>query len=123
MRTAGTRPNCDTISAAIGANRADRSAATLISEYTFGIVLRSTSSTRRQSHEFCDTCQAPLMTAATRNHQKFCANAHTRHGMTNAMKSDTAVVRRRPNLSVIAPDSRPATICDSIEMVANRPIW
>ncbi len=120
-RTAGTRPNCDTSSAAIGANSAENSPATFTSEYTLVISPRSTSSTSRQSQEFWVTCQAPLTTDAARNHQKFCANAQIRHGIAHATTSKTAVVRRRPSLSVITPLSRPNTTWDSIEMRGQQP--
>jgi hypothetical protein len=63
-----------------------------------------------------------LTSDATRNHQKFWANAQTRDGITQARMSKTAVVVRRPSLSVITPLSRPNTTCDSIEMLASRPI-
>ena len=122
MRTAGTRPNCNTSRAAIGANSAENSAATFTSEYTFVISPRSTSSTSRQSHEFCVTCHTPLTTEATRNHQKSCAKAQIRHGIAQATTSKIAVVSRRPSLSVITPLSSPNTTWDNIEIVANRPI-
>ena len=68
------------------------------------------------------TCQAPLITEAITKYQKFCAKAQIRHGIDHATTSKTAVVRRRPSLSVMTPLSRPKTTCDSIDRVANRPI-
>ncbi len=68
------------------------------------------------------TCQVPLMREAARNAQKFCANAQIRQGITQATTSNHAVVARRPSLSVMMPPASPKTTCDTMPMVASRPI-
>ena len=54
--------------------------------------------------------QTLLMMAATRKYQKFRATAEVYEGMVQATMSKMSVVRRRPNLSVMAPLNNASTI-------------
>ena len=72
--------------------------------------------------EFSVTRQAPLNTAATRNHQKFCAHIHSSAGTDQLRQSKITVHTRRPSLSVRGPLSSAHTIWLAKNTVDTSPI-
>ncbi len=63
-----------------------------------------------------------LKIAAAKNHQKFCASAHSAVGMLQAMMSDNSVVRLRPSLSVMTPPSSTQKACITMPRLTSSPM-
>ena len=110
-RMVGTRPNRSTNQPPRGAINAEQTAKIMIQVQIWTKCRSSASSTIRQVQAVCDIRQRLFIKAAATKKRTSCAAAQIKHGILQHNTSQMNKVKRRPNLSTIAPLSRAVNTC------------